>query len=161
MSLRCPRCGREFDVTRFQFAREITCPCGEKLTLESGHEVRDKRRRPMPKGSSRKKGGSRGPARAWDDLEREIFGAVNARERARDYEQAEEIRRRADRISSLILHSDLPRVDIEIEIRNFRAYVLEIFPEKEELLNSVYLNRFRRLWNQFRNADDPLFGGAR
>jgi hypothetical protein len=83
---------------------------------------------------------------------------VNARQQTRDYEQAEEIRRRADRISSLILHSDLPRVDIEIEIQKFREYVLEIFPEKEELLDSVYVNRFRRLWDQFRDTDDPLFG---
>jgi DNA-directed RNA polymerase subunit RPC12/RpoP len=162
MSMRCPRCGREFDVTRFQFAREIACPCGEKITLASGHEVRDKKAGRKPGGGGvRKKGGSGKQARAWDDLEREIFGAVNARERSRDYEQAEEIRARADRISSLILHSDLPRIDVEIEIKKFRTHVLEIFPEKEELLNSVYLNRFRRLWNQFRNADDPLFGGAR
>jgi len=161
MSLRCPRCGREFDVTRFQFAREIACPCGEKLTLASGHEVRDKKRGSKAGGAPRKKGGSGEAVGAWDELEREIFGAVNARERSRDYEQAEEIRRRADHISSLILHSDLPRIDIEIEIKKFRTYVLEIFPEKEELLNSVYLKRFRRLWNEFRNADDPLFGGAR
>lgn len=94
----------------------------------------------------------------WRALEKEVFGAVNAREKARDFARAEEIRLAADRISSLILRSDLPRVDIEIEIRKFREHVLELFPEKEELLNSVYVNRFRRLWDQFRDGSDPLFG---
>jgi DNA-directed RNA polymerase subunit RPC12/RpoP len=161
MSLRCPRCGREFDVTRFQFARQVECPCGEKLTLSSGHEVRGTKRRSKPKRAPRAKRGSKSEDKALDALEREIFGAVDARERSRDYAQAEEIRHRADRISSLILHSDLPKVDIEIEIKKFRDYVLEIFPRKEELLNSVYLRRFNRLWKQFRNEDEELLGGAR
>jgi hypothetical protein len=177
VSLRCPRCGREFDVIRFEFGSEITCPCGEKLSLDSGHEIRGeapprgkaprgrgrggKARREEAGGSGRGEGEEPQAAADWEALEREIFGAVNARQRARDYEQAEDIRSRADRISSLILHSDLPRVDIEIEIRKFRDYVLELFPEKEGLLDSVYVNRFKRLWAQFRDEDDPLFGRRR
>jgi len=35
-----------------------------------------------------------------------------------------ELAREADRIVNLILHSDLPRVDVEIEIENFREACL-------------------------------------
>jgi len=38
MSLRCPNCGREYDVTLFEFNREVTCACGERLSLKKGHE---------------------------------------------------------------------------------------------------------------------------
>jgi len=158
MSLRCPRCGREFDVTLFEFEKEVTCSCGETLSLKSGHTIGGKAPEGRPKGRSKKKRGKPEHGIDWASLEREVFGAVNAREKMRDFEQAQQIRARADRISSLILHSDLPRVDVEIEIRRFREYVLEMFPDKEGLLDSVYVNRFRRLWSQFRDKDDPLFG---
>jgi hypothetical protein len=92
----------------------------------------------------------------WDAFEREIFDAVDRRERERAWELATEIRRRADRISALILHGDLPRVDIEIEIRNFRTFVVEALPGKEQLFDMVYLSRFRRLWSQWRKGAGPL-----
>lgn len=31
MSIPCPRCGRQFDVTLFDFGRTVACPCGELL----------------------------------------------------------------------------------------------------------------------------------
>jgi len=173
MSLRCPACGREFDVTLFEFNREVVCPCGEKLSLKKGHELRrdsgrgkdgegtSKRGEKTPgKGASKKDKGDRKPLRNidWDSLEKEIFGAVNARQKQLDRARAQEIREIADRISSLILQKDMPRVDIEIEIKNFRTFVLEHFPEKEELFKAIYINRFRRLWNQFRGGEGPLFG---
>lgn len=85
----------------------------------------------------------------WDAFEREIFEAVDRRERERGWELAEEIRRRADRIVSLILHGDLPRVDVEIEIRSFRAFVVAELPGREELFDGIYLARFRRIWEQW------------
>jgi uncharacterized Zn finger protein (UPF0148 family) len=173
MSLRCPACGREFDVTLFEFNNEVICPCGERLSLSKGHELRH-RRSEEERGTEDSKGRDgesleRGPGKGesarkdarsidWESLEKEIFGAVNARERELDRRRAQEIREIADRISSLILQKDMPRVDIEIEIKNFRAFVLDHFPEREELFRAIYVNRFRRLWDQFRSGEGPLFG---
>lgn len=149
MSLRCPRCGREHDVTLFEFDREVVCACGELLSLKNGHEEKGE-----------VGGADRAPIRDidWESLEKEIFDAVNARPRRMDVRRVEEIRGMADRISELIKQSDLPRVDIEIEVRNFREYVLEHFPEKEELFKAIYINRFRRLWEEHRKGEGPLFG---
>jgi hypothetical protein len=88
----------------------------------------------------------------WEAIEREIFGAVLDRERARDRERMDAIRRRADRIASMILYSDMPRIDIDIAIGRFRDDVLETFPDKAELFEALYANRFDRLWNQFRES---------
>lgn len=92
----------------------------------------------------------------WEALEREVFGAAETHERARDRQQAAAFRREADRIVSLILLSDMPRVDVEIAIRAFRGRVLAAFPEKEELFAAIYLGRFRRLWRQFRDPEGTL-----
>ena len=47
MSVPCPRCGRGYDVTLFQFGRTIHCTCGSRVGLEPrirpascGHELR-------------------------------------------------------------------------------------------------------------------------
>jgi DNA-directed RNA polymerase subunit RPC12/RpoP len=152
MSLRCPKCGREHDATLFEFGREVVCACGKRLSLKSGHEEN---------GSGL--GAGRAPIRDidWESFEKEIFDAANARPRRIDAARADEIRKMADRISALIKQSDLPRVDIEIEVRNFREYVLEHFPEKEELFKAIYINRFRRLWDEHRKGEGPLFGMGR
>jgi len=34
MAITCPRCGREYDVTLFQFGRTIHCTCGARVGLE-------------------------------------------------------------------------------------------------------------------------------
>lgn len=145
MSLRCPKCGREYDVTLFQYRRTVACPCGEELSLENGHTVR---------GSEDSEDEYRGID--WEALEKEIFRTATERDRKYDEERAAVFRREADRIVSLILFSDMPRVDIEIAIRTFRDRILASFPEKEALFDALYLSRFRRLWNQFRDNDDTL-----
>jgi len=89
----------------------------------------------------------------FEALERELICSIEKRE---DRERAERIKREADRISSLILYSDLPKIDIEIAIRNFRREVLEIFPDKEELFDALYISRFKRLWKQFRPDEEEL-----
>jgi hypothetical protein len=153
VSLRCPKCKREYDVSLFEFNREITCSCGERLSLRTGHLEGGAK-------GSKEDGESPRPIRDidWESFEREIFGAVDARSPKVDAQRAKEIRGMADRISSLITGTDLPRVDIEIEIRNFRAYVLEHFPEKEELFKAIYVSRFRRQWEEHRKGEGPLFG---
>jgi hypothetical protein len=91
----------------------------------------------------------------WDSIERELFESAD--ERWHDSVRATTYRRRADRIASLILHSDMPPIDIEIEIRSFRAAVLEEFPDRVELFEAIYMSRFRRMWEQFRPDERPLF----
>jgi hypothetical protein len=46
-------------------------------------------------------------------------------------------------------------------VRKFREYDLEHFPEKEELFKAIYINRFRRLWEEHRKGEGPLFGWGR
>jgi len=81
-------------------------------------------------------------------------------------EFAERLQRRADRISALILFSDLPWIDIELEIQALRGWVEEQAPEKTELFDRVYESRFRRLraqWGREREQNSappppPAFG---
>jgi hypothetical protein len=65
-------------------------------------------------------------------------------------EPAAELRRRVDRIAFLIVASDYPDVDVEIEIRNLRRWCAERLPDRLELFDLVYGHRFRRLREQFR-----------
>jgi hypothetical protein len=88
----------------------------------------------------------------WDDLERELLEADNNR---RDYMRSRGIGIEADRVVSMILDG-MARVDIEIAIRSFRSQVLEEFPGKGELFDSLYIGRFRRIWEQFRKGEGGL-----
>jgi hypothetical protein len=56
----------------------------------------------------------------------------------------------ADRISSLIVGSDYPIIDIEIEKQKLRERISELFPDKIDLYDLIYEPRFRRLTEQFR-----------
>ena len=65
-------------------------------------------------------------------------------------ETMRELQRMADRVCTLILSSDLPAIDIEIEKNKVREWCLELYPDREELYEMVYESRFQRLWEQFR-----------
>ncbi|MCD6416154.1 MAG: hypothetical protein J7M08_05600 [Planctomycetes bacterium] len=68
-----------------------------------------------------------------------------------------ELQRRADRISSLILTTDCPAVDVAIQVRKLRQFVRRRLPDRVALFEMVYESRFRRFWEQFRpGADGPL-----
>ncbi len=69
---------------------------------------------------------------------------ADPRERMRD------IQRMVDRVCVLILSSDLPAIDIEIEKGKVRERCLELYPDREQLYEMVYESRFQRLWDQFR-----------
>ena len=56
----------------------------------------------------------------------------------------------ADRIASLIVGSDYPLIDIEIEKQKLREKIEELFPDKIGLYDLIYEPRFRRLTEQFR-----------
>jgi hypothetical protein len=68
-------------------------------------------------------------------------------------ESMREIQRLADRVCVLILSSDLPAIDIEIEKNKVRQRCLELFPDRELLFDMIYESRFQRLWQQFREAE--------
>ncbi len=60
------------------------------------------------------------------------------------------LQRKADRVSFLIVASDYPDVDIDIEIISLRRWVAQWMPEEAELFEMIYVSRFRRLREQFR-----------
>ncbi len=65
-------------------------------------------------------------------------------------EPMREVQRMADRVCTLILSSDLPAIDIEIEKNKVRDRCLELCPDREQLYDMIYESRFQRLWDQFR-----------
>jgi len=66
-----------------------------------------------------------------------------------------ELQRMADRVCVLILSSDLPAIDIEIEKSKVRERCLELCPDREPLYEMIYESRFQRLWDQFRVGSEP------
>ena len=77
--------------------------------------------------------------------------------RAARREALEQLAREADRIVNLILHTSMPRVDIEIQIQNLREEFLRRYPEAADLFEMVYASRFQRIWDQW-EADRPVEG---
>jgi hypothetical protein len=71
-------------------------------------------------------------------------------------EPMRELQRMADRVCVLILSSDLPAVDIEIEKAKVRERCLELYLHREQLYEMVYESRFQRLWEQFRGELEEL-----
>jgi hypothetical protein len=61
----------------------------------------------------------------------------------------DELRRRADRLCTLILRSDYPEVDIAIERCRLREWCEEAFPDRMDLYDMIYESRFDRLIEQF------------
>lgn len=124
MAIRCPYCKKEYDVTLFEFEKTINCDCGNVISLQH----------------------------------KEIFRALlNARKdvnttRFREEEKILEIKISADKIAFLIVSTDYPKIDIEIEKEKFRERINELFPDKAHLYELIYEPRFRRLENQFRNV---------
>ena len=66
---------------------------------------------------------------------------------------AETLKHKADRISSLIVASDYPDIDIDIEIANLRRWCRDHLPDRIDLFELIYVSRFRRLQEQFRGSD--------
>ena len=83
---------------------------------------------------------------------------------AQHREALDALARESDRIVNLILHSSLPRVDIDIQIENFRAECLRRYPDEEELFEMIYASRFRRILDQWGDdrpdADDGVARSA-
>ena len=62
------------------------------------------------------------------------------------------IQRRVDRLCFLIVSTDYPERDINIERLFLRTETARLFPEKLRLYDMIYESRFRRLIAQFRSA---------
>jgi len=126
VAVTCPRCNRQYDITLFQFGRRVICECGELVSAEGSFP-------PMSE-------------------------EATARSTRAEIEQAklvarqkmETLRRAADRVCCLILISDYPEIDIEIEKAKVRELAEELFPDRMDLYEMIYESRFRRLWEQFR-----------
>ena len=72
-----------------------------------------------------------------DQIERET-------RRLRDFQSC------ADDIARLIVSTDLPWVDIAIQIERLRAEAERQFPQKMDLFDLIYVHRFQRLRAQWR-----------
>ncbi len=59
------------------------------------------------------------------------------------------LQREADRIAVLILSTDLPQIDIVIQVERLRELCAELFPGRDELFEMIYSSRFERLREQF------------
>ena len=68
-----------------------------------------------------------------------------------DSQLARRLGRMSDKICNLILFSDLPEIDIELKIARMREVVEQRQPERLELFEHIYQNRFQRLWRQWRS----------
>ncbi len=72
----------------------------------------------------------------------------------RKREKMKELQRMADRVCSLILISDYPEIDIEIERSKVRERCEELYPDRMDLYEMIYESRFDRLWEQFRVCNE-------
>lgn len=62
-----------------------------------------------------------------------------------------EIKKMADRISSLIVSTEYTKTDIEIEKEKLRDRIHTLFPDMNHLYELIYEPRFKRLEEQFRD----------
>ena len=67
-------------------------------------------------------------------------------------ERVRSLQRQADRICEMIVSGDVAEIDLEIQQTALREEVARWFPDKQGLYQLLYESRFRRLWQQFRQA---------
>jgi len=65
-------------------------------------------------------------------------------------DRVRQLQAQADHICEMIVASDVPEIDIEIQQARLRDTILKLFPDKQALYHLLYESRFRRLWQQFR-----------
>jgi hypothetical protein len=81
----------------------------------------------------------------------EVFRAFLTARREEE-EKIRDIKNFADKIAILIISTDYPKIDIEIEKNKLREMIDELFPEKAHLYELIYEPRFKRLEEQFRET---------
>ncbi len=75
---------------------------------------------------------------------------TRAQQIEREERHVRAFQRKSDAIARLILTTDLPWVDIAIQINKLREDARRLFPQKMELFERIYVSRYRRLWSQWR-----------
>jgi hypothetical protein len=75
------------------------------------------------------------------------------RDRGPEALKMEVLKRKADRISFLIVATDYPEIDVQIEEEKLREECSRHFPDRMDLYEMIYAARFRRLRAQFRIRD--------
>lgn len=123
MAVICPNCGKEYDITLFEYGNTVKCECGKTVELEH-KEFKDK----------------------YGFFKKLLSSIENGEQK----EKLEKLKSKVDKICTMILSKEYKKVDIEIEKNKFRKKFLRIFPDKEKLYNMIYESRFKRLWEQFR-----------
>ncbi len=68
-----------------------------------------------------------------------------------------ELSRQADRVSVLVLRNHYPPIDVLLAVESLRREAVETYPGCDSLFEMVYVSRFRRLWQQFRECGDAPF----
>lgn len=126
MAIQCKKCGKQYDVALFQFGNSINCDCGETVFL-SHYKIE----------------------RRGEELEliRKVYQKLQINE---EDLKIGELQRLANRVCFLIVSTDYPEVDIEIEKEKVKKRCRDLFPDKMELYEIIYESRFKRLWEQFR-----------
>ena len=74
--------------------------------------------------------------------------------RKQEENKIREITQLADRVSFLIVSTDYRQIDIEIEKQKLKEKIEALFPDKGHLYSLIYEPRFRRLEEQFREAEE-------
>jgi len=73
-------------------------------------------------------------------------------------ERMHAFQRMADRISFLIVATDYPWIDVQIEIEKMREECERLYPDRISLFEMIYDSRFDRLWEQFRGEHEEYSG---
>ena len=68
-----------------------------------------------------------------------------------------ELARLADRVSVCVLSESYPEIDVVIAVENLRETAHEMYPDRDDLFEMIYVSRFRRLWQQFRGGQRAPF----
>lgn len=126
MAIQCKRCGKQYDVALFQFGNSINCDCGDIVSL-SHYKIE-----------------RRGEE---SELIHEIYQNLQIDE---EDVRVKELQRLANRVCFLIVSTDYPEVDIEIEKEKVKKRCRDLFPDKVDIYEMIYESRFKRLWEQFR-----------
>lgn len=90
------------------------------------------------------------------DQNQALWTGIASLLREDEQERLDELRRLADRVSDRIIASDDAPFEIALEIEKVREKCRELFPDKDDLFDLIYVNRFQRLWEQFRGGEPPF-----
>ncbi|MCA9726187.1 MAG: hypothetical protein R3E12_12565 [Candidatus Eisenbacteria bacterium] len=143
--VRCPNCSDSYPDYLFEFKIPFRCDCGvlvSPVVLTPGPPAE----RPQPE----KTGWTAPSSTPVRPLPMSPVSELLTSEHAERDRRARELRRRADRISYLIVSTETPLRQIESEMRILQDRCRRYFPEIRGAYEQVYEARFQKLWREFR-----------